>query len=199
MLEQSYKIFILVLLFVSVLFSSCDIIDPPYLDENNGEVDTTENVRKILIEDFTGFTCKNCPIAHGLADDLKETFGSRLVVISIHAGGYAEPTAEHPYDFRTPSGDELDEFFGVSDIGNPNGMVSRKEFSEKRVLGPYEWEGAINELLDFEPELLIKLTPEYKESTRTIEVDVEVEYLAEGSSNHHLSVFMIENHVIHTN
>lgn len=186
-----------VIISIGAIFSGCDIIDPPYTEEpTNGGNDTTEKIRKILLEDFTGFTCKNCPIAHRIVADLKKSFGEKLVVISIHAGGYAEPTSEHPYDFRTEAGTDLDDFFGVSAIGNPNGMVCRKEISGNRVIGPYQWESAISDLADLEPELLIDLSTAYNESTREISVDVEIEYLAEGSPNHHLSVFMIEDHVI---
>ncbi len=196
MLKQLHKTILSMILFMGLVFSGCDVIDPPYTENPNNDDDTTEKVRKILLEDYTGFTCKNCPIAHSLANDLQSIYGSQLVVISIHAGGYAEPTDDHPYDFRTAAGDELDDFFGVSRIGNPNGTVNRKEFSGKRVLGPYEWEAAISELANLEPDLLIKLFPEYNGSTRKINVEVEVEYLAEGNINHHLSVYMIEDHVI---
>jgi len=196
MFKNSYRSFLPAIFLFAIVFSGCDVIDPPFTEKINGGNDTTEKVRKILLEDYTGFTCKNCPIAHGIAHDLQDTYGNRLVVISIHAGGYAEPTTEHTYDFRTEAGDELDDFFGVSAIGNPNGSVSRKEFSGKRVLGPYEWESSIFELVELEPEMLIKLSPEYTDATRTINVDVEVEYLSEGNANHHLSVFMIEDHVI---
>jgi hypothetical protein len=185
------------ILLFALVFSGCDVIDPPYTEKTNGGGDdTSEKVRKVLLEDYTGFTCKNCPIAHGIAHDLQESYGSRLVVISIHAGAYAEPTEEHTYDFRTDAGDELDDYFGVSEIGNPNGTVNRKEFSGKRVLGPYYWEAVVAELMELDPEIAIKLTPSYNESTRVISVDVDVEYLAEGNANHHLSVFMLEDHVI---
>jgi len=49
-----------------LIITSCDIVEGPYLtDETINPIDTTTNtyVKKVLVEDFTGHKCPNCPDA----------------------------------------------------------------------------------------------------------------------------------------
>lgn len=65
--------------------------------------DTTDSTaakvwtKNVLIEDFTGQKCTNCPEVHRLIEQLttNEAFGQRLVPVAIHAGqfGIGETTA----------------------------------------------------------------------------------------------------------
>lgn len=58
-------------------------------------VDTTETYRQnVLIEDFTGQRCSNCPTAASIIDQLLEAYGDSIIVpVAIHSGsfGVAEP------------------------------------------------------------------------------------------------------------
>jgi hypothetical protein len=49
-------------------------------------------VKKVLVEDYTGHTCGNCPAAARMLNDtIKPLYGDRLIVLGIHAGYFAEP------------------------------------------------------------------------------------------------------------
>ena len=86
-------------------------------------VDTTTNqfVKNILIEDFTGHLCKNCPDAARELDAIHDFYGSRIIGLALHVGttfGRPYPTdiSVNPdqkfiYDFRTNKGEELDNHF----------------------------------------------------------------------------------------
>ena len=45
--------------------------------------------KKILLEDYTGHKCGNCPRAAEKAEELKEIYGDQLIPIAIHAGFFA--------------------------------------------------------------------------------------------------------------
>src|SRR5204862_7030097 len=94
--------------------------------------------RKILIEDYTGFKCGNCPAgASILYNQLKPIYGNDLITIAVHASPsntFTEPSppaslppnapaGSYSTDFRTPAGEAWLAFFNVS--ANRNGMVSR--------------------------------------------------------------------------
>ena len=132
--------------------SSCDTIEDPQVP-SYGDLDTSlypgpgfyvfpefdetypSIVENILIEDYTGHTCGNCPGAAIIAHDLKESHNGRVIIASVHASpgsGFQEPNEpddpDYPmysHDFRTPAGEDY-----VADIdgfiGNPMGMVNRK-------------------------------------------------------------------------
>ena len=55
-------------------------------DDRFIELPKVEAKRVVLIEDFTGQNCINCPIAHETIDGLVEQYGDNVVAVSIHAG-----------------------------------------------------------------------------------------------------------------
>src|SRR4051812_45447964 len=68
-----------------VLFSSCNKIDPPFKQTVGGPA-SSGITRKILIEDYTGFKCGNCPAgASILYNQLKPIYGNDLITIAVHA------------------------------------------------------------------------------------------------------------------
>ncbi|MFN3780743.1 MAG: Omp28-related outer membrane protein, partial [Candidatus Kapaibacteriota bacterium] len=188
------SITLMILLMVFVL--SCDEISPPYLENSQSE-DTSSYQQKILLEEYTGFRCGNCPLAAEKAHLLREKYPRNLILLTIHAGGYAKPTKEHPYDFRTTICTELDNFFGCSKAGNPNGMVNRYGFPNKtHILREGQWEPMILTLLKNKPKLNIKLTTAYNATLRKISAFVEIKFLENSSTNYHLCLYIAEDSVV---
>jgi hypothetical protein len=175
---------------------SCDEIEPPYTENSTG-IDTTKYEQKILLEEYTGFRCGNCPEATEIAHSIKEKYPDNVILLSVHAGGYAKPTSAHPYDFRTPIGDELDNFFGCSKAGNPNGMVNRIGFPNKtHILREGQWESTITSLLGNRPKLTITMITNYDSSNRRISVNVKIKFLEESSPNYHICIYIAEDSVV---
>ncbi len=175
---------------------SCDEISPPYLENYQSE-DTSSYQQKILLEEYTGFRCGNCPEAAEKAHMLREKYPKNLILLTVHAGGYAKPTTEHPYDFRTSIGTELDNFFGCSKAGNPNGMVNRYGFPNKtHILREGQWESMIVNLIKNKPKLNIKLTTAYNPTLRKISAFVEIKFLENSSPNYHLCLYLAEDSVV---
>ena len=176
-----------------LVISSCDEITYPYREGTH--IDTTDTVsQKILLEDFTGFRCNNCPAAHELAHDLQDIYGNRLVILSVHAGFYAEPNAQYTYDFRTAAGTEINDYFNVQ--AYPSGMINRTAYNNKTVLGSAYWGAAINSLKENTPKAKIELTPSYNGTSHSISVDVKIKYLSQSSANHYLVVQISEDSIV---
>jgi hypothetical protein len=197
------------LLFVVAVFllSTCDEVEAPYLIPVGGN-DTAEcplpefqhvhdPVKRVLLEDYTGHTCVNCPSAAVIAHDLNETLGNRLVVVAVHAGFFAMPLGgEYSTDFRTEAGTAWDSFFGISAIGNPNGMVDRTGYSGNHVLSPGAWSARINEQLAKEPELVIQIINEFTTSSSKLCTHIQVVFEKELDRNLNLCIVLTENEVI---
>lgn len=180
-------------IFVSLF--SCDVIDPPYL-EDDIVVPTDSADKKVLLEDFTAHLCNNCPRAADQARAIKDLYGDRVVVVASHVGELAEPTVEHPEDFRTEAGGDVDDFFEISAIGLPRGMVDRAESGDKRVLSYGAWETAVAERVQEKAKLKIVLDAQYAEAINTIEIDVELEFVERVESNARLCLYVLEDSVI---
>lgn len=175
---------------------------------NIGGADTTEcpvpeflhnhnPVKNVLIEDYTGHTCVNCPGAAVIAHDLKHQYGSRVVVISVHAGFFAMPFGnEFPNDFRTEAGTEWDNFFGIGAVGNPNGMVDRTGYSSEHVLTPSAWAGKVNQQLTLEPMVDLQVINDYNEPDRKLCTHIQTMFLDDMDMSLKLCVVLIESGVV---
>jgi hypothetical protein len=81
------RVSILVVIFFTAI--SCDYVSEPFQDNGGGPIDTNDVVmRNILIEDYTGQRCNNCPKATDAIKVIKGLNGyeGRVVSIAIHTG-----------------------------------------------------------------------------------------------------------------
>lgn len=145
------------LLFLS---TSCDKVEFPYPEvsvidttyypglwsdyqENEYPVfeNNTNTLRNVLIEDYTGHKCNNCPSAAVIAYDTKGSFPDRVFVTAIHSapGGMSSFQSSNPEsssfytDHTNPEGLEYGAYFenGFNFLGNPQGTVNRKTVDGK--------------------------------------------------------------------
>ena len=122
--------FLLFALFTATLTTQCDVIDQPF--KNGGPQDTTSTaqLRNVLIEDFTGHRCKNCPKASKKIEELVSAFGTdRIIGLAIHAGpgNFTGTNTDYPTDFTTPEGKQIQNFFGTNFL--PIGMINRENWT----------------------------------------------------------------------
>ena len=177
--------------------TSCDVIEGPFTEEVVvGEC--AEKCRKILLEDYTGHRCGNCPRAAEKSAELKEIYGEQLVPLAVHAGFFAEPSGSYfTNDFRTVAGEEWDTQFGNSAAGNPNGMVNRAGYPESdHILQYSQWAQKVEELLQTEPDAYIELEANYNASTHSVSISSETEILQSISAPLSLNVVLTESGII---
>lgn len=195
---KNIKPIILSIIFAVFALASCDIVEPPYIQGGggNGGSDTTivgEVMSKVLLEDFTGVKCVNCPAATELALQLHEVYGDRLVIMGIHAGFMATPIGPNS-DFRTPEGTAWWNFFGFD--ANPIGTVNRKSSSNGYGINSGEWGDAISQALEQEPQALLEMQCSYDQTSRVINVDVNTKVLVDQLDNLSLTVCVVEDSVV---
>lgn len=185
-----------IMLFVAI--SACDIVEPPY--RKGGEVDPNDTTkidstkRKVLLEDFTGFRCGNCPEATHVAELISEQFPGRVIVLANHAGPLAVPTPNRKYEFRTAETVELANFYGL--IATPYGTINRKEYEGQKLLAPTAWGGYVAEQLNIDADMKITLDAGYNSSTSEISLNAKLDYLKQGNTNHFVAVYIMEDSVV---
>ena len=201
-----YKIQIVLATILSLFIFSCDVIEEPFMVEQEVVSDSCEAflfspiesyTKKVLLEDYTGQTCGNCPRAGEKAYELQEQFGEQLVIIAVHAGWFANTSNDYPNDFTTETGDEWDTHFGNSSLGNPNGMVDRIDFPDNSHIFQYsQWEEKVTNQLQNLPSVGIQIHTSYNENTGLICVDTQTEILNDLENKLHLTVVLIESGII---
>ena len=188
---------IFLILIIAIIAGSCDIIDEPYI-EGGGSGPTPQDtmIRKVLLEDFTGFKCVNCPSASHESHTLKDFYGDQLIIIGVHAGYYAEPDASGNYteDLTTTTGDALNSFFSI--LSYPSGMVNRREFSGNKILSYGNWGSSIAEVLQDDIIANIEIIRSWEQSTQTVSLDVCSEFFVADANTYKLCVYLAEDSII---
>lgn len=135
--------------FIFLVFFSCDIVVKPsnsffYIDDTlNTDIseDSNSYKKKVLIINFTGVRCPNCPHSHEEIIKLKNTFKNKLIDVSFHGTALAVPNSLYNVDLRTEEGNELISFFSINQI--PIGIVNFFDISKLTLYS--EWETIVNE------------------------------------------------------
>ncbi len=199
------KIYFISVFFVSfvALLSSCDKIEGPYMNEDmvvfacdTPDFPSLGNVyRKILLEEYTGHTCVNCPDGHRRAGLLKEKYGDSIVIIAIHAGLFAHPEPpDFLADYRTVVGTTLNDAFGVE--GYPVGMVSRLPFSSSLLIDRSAWGIASSAINKNDPSAAIQMVLQYDGAEQKACVHSKVTFLKNLNNEVKLAVYLIEDNIV---
>jgi len=192
-----YRFLYLLIIPFLIIQSCCDKIDAPYKEKGTGG-DTAQVVKKILLEEFTGHKCPNCPTATKTASDLKDISGNQLIVIAIHAGFLAEPesSGNFTYDFTCTEGDELFTHYGIGTIGTPQGLVNRMDKSGSQVIAPGDWNATVSALFPVSQDAQLEISNNYNGTTRVLNTTVETEFFNQVSGPISLCVYITEDSIV---
>lgn len=173
-------------LFLSSALVSCDDIAS---DDRYIEAPLVQPVRTILIEDFTGQDCLNCPKAHTTLEGLEQKYGDNVVGISIHAGSLSLNRKRTNFSLGriglgTPEGTYYYDLAGKPNL--PFGVINGRSSGEFAT-----W------LLKAETELLrptalnINVTPVADLAANDVKIDVEL--LPDADMEGNLMVWIVES------
>lgn len=168
-------------------------------DSNISPIDTnsTNFIKKVLIEDYTGHTCPNCPGAARELEAIHDIYGDRIIGVAIHVSkSFARPyhisqAPQFQYDFRTQWGYDWDNFFGISLAGLPRGMINRVGVqSDTHKLGKDEWATTVANELQKETIFNISIISNLTSITATTKVAKDT------INNFNLVICLTENNII---
>lgn len=197
--KMKQQLYIFQLISLLILFAACEEVGPAINLETETQVveDTTTNEikRVVLLEEFTGARCANCPAGAELAQQLAEESGNRVIIISIHSSGAFSLPYAGEMDFRTPEGDKIETFLGKAS-GYPSASINRKLFDGELtaiVTGP-SWSNYINKELAETPAVNIELNASLESAT--IDVSCNLNFLKDISTDVKISVVVVEDDII---
>ncbi len=178
----------LYLLFVTAILT-CNFSIAQY------QVSTDVQPKNILLEEFTGINCGNCPSAHKIAANLLLAQENTFYSIAIHSGYYASPFSDQP-DFRTPEGEELDATF-ASGSGYPCGMINRHTFAgTSPIMSRSNWTLCAKEIHQENAPVNLYVTSTYSAADAQLTVHVEGYYTADvDAQQNFLTVALTQNNI----
>ena len=172
------------LLLIVAFFGACDIVEEPFATNGGTPVDTsspTTFIKKILVEDYSGHTCSNCPNAARELDALIDIYGDKIVPITIHVGKtYARPfhisqAPKYQYDFRTETGESWDNLFQITNLGLPKGMINRIGVpNSTHGAEVTNWNSIIQSVASDEPDFGITISSDINGNVGSVDVNIKV-------------------------
>ena len=188
-----FKYFVPIFFGSFLFFLSCDKVEPPF-NINNEVIDTTRCpvpefpalgtvTQKVLVEDFTGHKCGNCPRAHEALQTLINQYGDKIVGVAYHVSDYyASPDANglYTYNFMTPEGTEIDNNFLVSANALPKGLINRTKFNNNIIVSYQSWNSAVSNIISQQPKVAIQIINNYNN-------------VSDGKFCSHIKITFLEN------
>ena len=129
--------------------------------------------RVVLLEEFTGVGCTNCPRGSVEIENLLTQFPDNLIAVSIHAGFFADTNIFHfgKYDFRTEEGEFLFGYLGPN-LGYPAGVVDRTPVNGDMQIGRNQWASAITSEIQIQPAVELSIEKSFNTTTRELVVTI---------------------------
>lgn len=171
---------------VSLSVASCDTVD-----ENDRliYVKPAEVKRYVLLEDFTGQKCVNCPNAATVIEELYEQYGEENVIaVGIHGGPLAVNSNSKVVGLRTATGDEY--YAAAGSPALPAGRVGR-------VGGTYtrdQWQTLVYEQIQQTSVVSLETSCIYDEAARKVTVDVSA--LGAEKVDGKLQLWLVEDGIV---
>ena len=165
------------ILLAALFLGSCNDIAP---NDRLIEVPATAAKRKVLVEEFTGQRCSNCPAAAEELARLQAQYGAdSLIVVAIHGGKLALMPATNPKGLATTLGNSYAEHWGYA-TSAPNALVNRQRAGSQK-----DGWSAMN----------LKLATTYNTANRELQVSATAQALTKGIAGK-LQLWLVEDGIV---
>ena len=146
--------------------------------------------RSVLIEDFTGQRCVNCPTATEEIEKLQEQYGDAIIAVGIHSGPFGHRTtmSSARLPLCTETGDEYYTHWNIE--YQPGVKINRST----PIYNTAEYGTTVREALQKTTPLDLELTAAYDATTGG--VDITIDATSSETVSGKLQVWVIENNIV---
>lgn len=188
------------LLLLAGFATGCDNVgeDDRYIKVEKPVID---NPRTLLIMEFTGNRCINCPRGAAVVEQIKEEEpAGRVISVGLHPNDnyntnpvMATKPTPHLQDFRTDAATVWFDYYGRPD-GFPTAVFNGTSISGS--MG--DWQARASQALTVPASMTIDATCSYDPETRDLTVDYTVDFSNIVESRLNILVWLMENDIIGT-
>ena len=149
--------------------------------------------RAILIEDFTGQRCINCPTGTEIINGIVETYGEdNVIAVGIHSGPLGFAGNSKTVGLMTDTGNEYyTRWDKENKMGQPWVVFNRKTSPDSHY---NNWAAMVGTIISEKANLSVKIDNAYDAATRTLTTTVGADGV-NGTVNGKLQVWIVEDGV----
>ncbi|MCC6815144.1 MAG: Omp28-related outer membrane protein [Saprospiraceae bacterium] len=155
--------------------------------------------RVILVEDFTGASCPNCPAGAIEIENILDKFPDNVVVLGIHSRFLADPVKAGEPNLITTDANNIEKLMG-NWIGKPEAAINRRLHTGAniRIARPDIWINFIDQELKRDLEARIKIEKTYDELSRELKVKITATAATDLNFPIYLHVALSESEIFTT-
>lgn len=149
--------------------------------------------RAILIEDFTGQKCINCPTGTEIINSIVDTYGEdNVIAVGIHSGPLGFAGNSKTVGLMTDTGNEYyTRWDKENKMGQPWVIFNRKTSPDSHY---NNWAAMVGTIISEKANLSVKIANAYDAATRTLTTTVGADGV-NGTVNGKLQVWIVEDGV----
>lgn len=149
--------------------------------------------RAILIEDFTGQRCINCPTGTEIINGIVDTYGEdNVIAVGIHSGPLGFAGNSKTVGLMTDTGNEYyTRWDKENKMGQPWVIFNRKTSPDSHY---NNWAAMVSTIISEKANLSVKIANAYDAATRTLTTTVRADGV-NGTVNGKLQVWIVEDGV----
>lgn len=149
--------------------------------------------RAILIEDFTGQRCINCPTGTEIINGIVDTYGEdNVIAVGIHSGPLGFAGNSKTVGLMTDTGNEYyTRWDKENKMGQPWVIFNRKTSPDSHY---NNWAAMVGTIISEKANLSVKIANAYDAATRTLTTTVRADGV-NGTVNGKLQVWIVEDGV----
>lgn len=178
---------------MAIAVTSCDDVKEGDRYIDMGEIKAERNV---LIEDFTGQSCSNCPMAHEAIEQLEEQYGDKVIAVSIHCGSLSIPKFRSNFEtgyigLMTTEGNTIMSSYSVNQwpMGSVNGS------------GPMNyplWAEAVRKAIEIPTDVKLDLAVEYEpgDDGKTGTIKMSADVLSSEAMEASIQFWIVESGIV---
>lgn len=168
-----------------VMLSACSSVSE---DERFIYVPQPDVKRAVLIEDFTGQRCINCPNAAEKIEQLKKNYPGSIVAVGIHSGPLAVFSRGKILGLRTEEGDAYYDHWNIQE--EPTGYINRTG----AISTIDKWDALVREAIQQTTPVALEASALIDASTR--ELSVQVKASSNKSLEAKLQLWLTESGIV---
>lgn len=173
--------------------ASCSNIDEGDRFIEVNPVNPEEVGRAILIEDFTGQRCVNCPTGTKIINGIVEAYGEdNVIAVGIHSGPLGFAGNSKAVGLMTDTGNEYyTRWDKENKMGQPWVIFNRKTSPDSQY---YNWAAQVSTIISEKANLSVNIANAYDADKRTLTTTVGADGV-NGTVNGKLQVWIVEDGV----
>lgn len=144
--------------------------------------------RKVLVEEFTGMWCGDCPKGKSAVEHLESRFGSSVICIGMHNAD----VLSNAYSDSIVNQCNVTEF--------PLGFIDRTSFFSREgvfqeLADTDDWDELVKEQLNVSSPISISIHPIYSVDNRKLSVSVDTRFLKAATGHFRLNCLLMEDSI----